>query len=125
MGPGSAAQHIMLRCARDTGAQWAMSAHSPRPTCAGLVGGSGVGFPGNNDQQRSRASDADLHVDPGKEPMAFKPNYRQQRAERDRQARAKQAEKLKKLQERSDQRKAEREATDPSAEQEQEENSGQ
>jgi hypothetical protein len=40
--------------------------------------------------------------------MAFKPNYRQQRAERDRQARAKQSEKLKKLQEKSDQRKAER-----------------
>ena len=29
--------------------------------------------------------------------MAFKPNYRQQRAERDRQARAKQVEKLKKV----------------------------
>ena len=41
--------------------------------------------------------------------MAFKPNYRQQRAERDRQARAKHVEKLKKLQERSEQRKAERE----------------
>jgi hypothetical protein len=41
--------------------------------------------------------------------MAFKPNYRQQRAERDRQARAKQVEKLKKLHERSEQRKAERE----------------
>ena len=49
--------------------------------------------------------------------MAFKPNYRQQRAERDRQARAKQAENLRKLQERSDQRKAEREASDLSAEQ--------
>ena len=35
--------------------------------------------------------------------MAFKPNYRQQSAERDRQARAKQVEKLKKLQERSEQ----------------------
>ena len=45
--------------------------------------------------------------------MAFKPNYRQQRAERDRQARAKQAEKLKKLHERSEQRKAERERTMP------------
>jgi hypothetical protein len=41
--------------------------------------------------------------------MAFKPNYRQQRAERDRQARAKQGEKLKKLQERSEQRKGQRE----------------
>jgi len=43
--------------------------------------------------------------------MAFKPNYRQQRAERDRQTRAKQAEKLKNLHERSEQRKAERERT--------------
>ena len=41
--------------------------------------------------------------------MAFKPNYRQQRAERDRQAGAKQVEKLTKLHERSEQRKAERE----------------
>ena len=40
--------------------------------------------------------------------MAFKPNYRQQCAERDRKARAKQAEKLKKLHEKSEQRKAER-----------------
>src|SRR5215471_9060553 len=40
--------------------------------------------------------------------MAFKANYRQQRAERDRQARAKQAEKLKKLREKSEQRKTER-----------------
>src|SRR5262249_7453342 len=39
--------------------------------------------------------------------MGFKPNYRQQRAERDRQARAKQAERLKKLHEKSEQRKAE------------------
>jgi hypothetical protein len=53
--------------------------------------------------------------------MAFKPNYRQQRAERDRQARAKQAEKLKKLQERSDQRKAEREAAAVSADEPQSE----
>ena len=37
--------------------------------------------------------------------MAFRPNYRQQRAERDRQARARQAEKLKKLHEKSEQRK--------------------
>jgi len=50
--------------------------------------------------------------------MAFKPNYRHQRAERDRQARAKQSEKLKKLQEKSDQRKAERDrtGTDPEGE---------
>ena len=34
--------------------------------------------------------------------MAFKPNYRQQRSERDRQARNKQAEKLKKLQDQFD-----------------------
>ena len=37
--------------------------------------------------------------------MALKRNYHQQRAERDRQARAKQAEKLKKLHEKSQQRK--------------------
>jgi hypothetical protein len=53
-------------------------------------------------------------------PMAFKPNYRQQRAERDRQARAKQAEKLKKLQEKSEQRKAERDRTEAPAQDEQE-----
>ena len=41
--------------------------------------------------------------------MAFKPNYRQQRSERDRQARAKQEAKLKKLHEKSEQRKADRE----------------
>ena len=40
--------------------------------------------------------------------MAFPPNYRHQRSERDRQARTKQAEKLRKLQEKSDRRKAER-----------------
>ncbi len=40
--------------------------------------------------------------------MAFRPNYRHQRAERDRNTRAKQAEKLKKLQDKSEQRKAER-----------------
>jgi hypothetical protein len=53
--------------------------------------------------------------------MAFKPNYRQQRAERDRQTRAKQAEKLKKLYEKSEQRKAEREraVTPPEGEAEQ------
>ena len=53
--------------------------------------------------------------------MAFKPNYRQQRAERDRQARAKQAEKLKKLHEKSEQRKAERDRTATAAEEEQKE----
>src|SRR5262249_61048940 len=42
--------------------------------------------------------------------MAFRPNYRQQLAERDRQARAKHAEKLKKLYEKSEQRKVERDA---------------
>jgi hypothetical protein len=41
--------------------------------------------------------------------MAFKPNYNQQRAERDRIKRAKQAEKLKEQQERTAQRKAARE----------------
>jgi hypothetical protein len=51
--------------------------------------------------------------------MAFKPNYRQQRAERDRHARAKQSEKLKKLQEKSDQRKAERDRTETGPEGEQ------
>jgi hypothetical protein len=45
--------------------------------------------------------------------MAFKPNFRQQRSERDRQARAKQEEKLKKLQEKSEQRKAARTGTAP------------
>jgi hypothetical protein len=44
--------------------------------------------------------------------MAFKPNYRQQRAERDRNARSKQAEKLQKLQEKSQRRKAERGKSD-------------
>lgn len=43
--------------------------------------------------------------------MAFKPNYNQQRAERDRQKREKQAEKLRLQQERSDLRKAERETS--------------
>jgi hypothetical protein len=47
--------------------------------------------------------------EPEAKAMAFKPNYRQQRSERDRQARAKQAEKLKKLQENSERRKADRE----------------
>ena len=42
--------------------------------------------------------------------MAFKPNYRQQRADRDRSTRSKQDEKLQKLMERSAKRKADREA---------------
>jgi len=42
--------------------------------------------------------------------MAFKPNYNQQRAERDRVKRAKKEEKLKLQQERTAQRKAEAEA---------------
>jgi hypothetical protein len=40
--------------------------------------------------------------------MAFKPNYRQQRSDRDRSARSRQDEKLQKLMERSAKRKAER-----------------
>jgi hypothetical protein len=43
--------------------------------------------------------------------MVFKPNYRQQRSDRDRSARSKQDEKLQKLMERSAKRKAEREGT--------------
>lgn len=42
--------------------------------------------------------------------MAFKPNYRQQRSDRDRSTRSKQDEKLQKLMERAAKRKAEREA---------------
>ena len=45
--------------------------------------------------------------------MAFKPNYRQQRSERDRQARSKQEEKLNKLREKSEQRKAARTGAEP------------
>lgn len=41
--------------------------------------------------------------------MAFRPNFRQQRATRDRAARARQDEKLQKLHERAAKRKAERE----------------
>jgi hypothetical protein len=48
--------------------------------------------------------------------MAFKPNYNQQRAERDRVKRAKKEEKLKLQQERTAQRKAEIEAASPAAE---------
>jgi hypothetical protein len=75
-------------------------------------------LPGIEDQEPEAGSGASLILIPKSirkgAPMAFKPNYRQQRAERDRQARAKQAEKLKKLQERSEQRKAERDrAGDP------------
>ena len=44
--------------------------------------------------------------------MAFKPNYNQQRAERDRLKRARKAEKLAQQQERTAQRKAEREKTE-------------
>jgi hypothetical protein len=49
--------------------------------------------------------------------MAFKPNYRQQRAERDRQTRSKQAEKLEKLHERSERRKLDRDKGDAPQEQ--------
>ena len=42
--------------------------------------------------------------------MVFRPNYRQQRSERDRSAKSRQEEKLEKLRERSEKRKAEREA---------------
>jgi hypothetical protein len=42
--------------------------------------------------------------------MAFRPNYRQQRNDRDRSAKSRQEEKLDKLRERSERRKAEREA---------------
>ncbi len=52
--------------------------------------------------------------------MAFRPNYRQQRSERDRSARSRQEEKLQKLQERAAKRKAEREGIEPQPEGEQE-----
>jgi hypothetical protein len=42
--------------------------------------------------------------------MAFRPNFRQQRSDRDRAARSRQDEKLAKMHERSAKRKAEREA---------------
>ena len=51
--------------------------------------------------------------------MAFKPNYNHQRAERDRAKRAKKEEKLKRQQERTTQRKAERDVSSPGAEDEQ------
>lgn len=43
--------------------------------------------------------------------MAFRPNFRQQRSDRDRAARSRQDEKLQKMHARSAQRKAEREGT--------------
>jgi len=51
--------------------------------------------------------------------MAFRPNYRQERAQRDRSAKSRQEEKLQKLQERAAKRKAEREGVEPSPESEQ------
>ena len=48
--------------------------------------------------------------------MAFRPNFRQQRSDRDRAARSRQDEKLQKLQERSAKRKAERQGTAQPAE---------
>ena len=49
--------------------------------------------------------------------MAFRPNFRQQRSDRDKASRSRQDEKLKKMHERSAQRKAEREGpATPSAE---------
>jgi len=45
--------------------------------------------------------------------MAFKPNYRRDRAERQRVARARTEEKQRKKEEKAAQRKAEREAADP------------
>jgi len=51
--------------------------------------------------------------------MVFRPNYRQQRTERDRSAKSRQEEKLQKLQERAAKRKAERESTELSPEGEQ------
>lgn len=50
--------------------------------------------------------------------MAFKPNYHQQRAERDRVKREKSAEKLKQQQEQTAQRKAEREKSTTAVENE-------
>jgi hypothetical protein len=53
--------------------------------------------------------------------MAFRPNYRQQRAERDRAARARHAEKQKRRDEKTTQRKEEHEGTEalPESEREQ------
>ena len=47
--------------------------------------------------------------------MAFKPNYKQQRAERDRAKQAKKQEKLRQRQEQADQRKTEGEPAAPEA----------
>ena len=47
--------------------------------------------------------------------MAFRPNYRQERSQRDRSAKSRQEEKLQKLQERAAKRKAEREGVEFSA----------
>src|SRR6202165_4485722 len=85
----------------------------PRRPLASLHAGSGVSLPLVRDRKsepEAARSDRDSSSeDSGKgAPMAFKPHYRQQRGEPDRQARAKQAEKLKKLHEKSEQRKAER-----------------
>ena len=52
--------------------------------------------------------------------MAFKPNYNQQRAERDRAKRKNQEEKLRLQQERTAQRKAERGESAPSSDSERE-----
>jgi hypothetical protein len=45
--------------------------------------------------------------------MAFRPNFRQQRSDRDRASRSRQDEKLQKMHERSAKRKAAREGTPP------------
>jgi hypothetical protein len=51
--------------------------------------------------------------------MAFRPNYRQERSQRDRTAKSRQQEKLQKLQERAAKRKAEREGVESPPESEQ------
>jgi len=52
--------------------------------------------------------------------MVFKPNYNQQRAERNRAARARKEEKQRKIDEKTAQRKAERAATETTSDPEQE-----
>lgn len=52
----------------------------------------------------------------GEDPMAFKPNYGRDRAERARAARARSEEKQRKKEEKAAQRKAEREVSEPSSE---------
>jgi hypothetical protein len=47
--------------------------------------------------------------------MAFRPNFRQQRSDRDRASRSRQDEKLQKMHERSAKRKTEREGPPPAA----------